>query len=196
MTARQRAITWADPAAAAASGLGLDGLAYMRALVTGKVPLPPICALLGITMIEAAPGMTVLRAEPAEYHYNTLGIVHGGLAAALLDSCTGCAVHTTLPAAASYSTLEIKVNFVRPISVETGLIRAQGKVIHRGRTVATAEGRLTTERDGRLLAHATSTCLIKQPPAASHAQENSARPGTLASHHLPSDEPHAPPPPP
>jgi len=108
----------------------------------------------------------VFPCEPAEYHYKPIGVVHGGLAATLLDSAMSCAVHTTLAAGERYTTLELKVNFVRAITVATGRVRAEGTVVHRGGTIATAEGHLLSERDGKLLAHGVVTCrLIPASPA-------------------------------
>ena len=107
-------------------------------------------------------GHAVFEGEASDFVLNPLGIVHGGLALTLVDSATGCAVQTMLPDGASYTTLETKFNLVRPISSETGPIRAEATVLHRGRTIATAEGRLTDER-GKLLAHATSTCMVFEP---------------------------------
>jgi len=98
--------------------------------------------------------------EPGEHLYNPIGVVHGGFAMTLLDSAMGCAVHTTLGVGEAYTTLEAKVNFVRPITLETGPVRCEGTVIHRGGTIATAEGRVIAERTGKLLAHGTTTCLV------------------------------------
>jgi uncharacterized protein (TIGR00369 family) len=105
----------------------------------------------------------VFAAVPGPEHYNPIGSVHGGLAATLLDSAMGCAVHSTLPAGVGYTTLELKVNFTRPITSETGRILCEGTVVHRGGRVATAEGRVFAEADGKLLAHGTTTCLILSP---------------------------------
>ena len=105
-------------------------------------------------------GRAVFAAVPDEYHYNPIGAVHGGLAATLLDSAMGCAVQTTLPAGTGYTTLELKVNYVRAITLETGRIVCEASVVHRGGTVATAEGRIVAERTGKLLAHGTTTCLV------------------------------------
>jgi uncharacterized protein (TIGR00369 family) len=102
--------------------------------------------------------------EPAEFHYNPIGVVHGGVAATLLDSAMGCALHTTLPAGVGYTTLELKLNYLRPMTRDTGPVRAEGTLINAGRTTALTEARLTDSR-GKLLAHATSTCLIMRPEA-------------------------------
>ena len=157
---RERTITWEDPVPAAASGRGLSGLAYMRAIATGEIPPPPIAVLLGFELVEVDEGRAVFAVTPQEFHYNPIGVVHGGLAATLLDSAMGCAVHSTLPAGTAYTTLEVKVNFARAITRDTGRVISEGKVIHRGRTVATAEGRVVAKTTGKLLAHGTTTCLL------------------------------------
>ena len=160
---RTRTITWEDPVASAQRGLELSGLDYLRAMMAGELPSPPIAATLGMLPIEVEEGRAVFAALPAEYHYNPIGVVHGGLAATMLDSATGCAVQTTLPAGVGYTTLELKTNFVRSITRDTGRILCEAEVVHRGGTIATAEGRLRAEATGKLLAHGTSTCMILQP---------------------------------
>ncbi len=162
---RTRTITWEDPLPTALRGLEMSGLDYLRAMMAGEIPPAPIALTLGFRPVELAEGRAVFAAEPAEYHYNPIGVVHGGLAATLLDSAMGCAVQTTLPAGEAYTTLEVKVNYVRPMTRETGRVLAEAKVIHRGGRTATAEGRVVSEADGKLLAHATTTCLIWKLPA-------------------------------
>lgn len=159
MQQRTRTISWADPLALAHTGRELSGLEYLQKMIAGELPPPPIAILMNFHPAEVAEGRAVFVCEPAEYHYNPIGLVHGGVAATLLDSAMGCAVHTTLPAGVGYTTLEIKVNYVRPLSPDSGELRCEGRLIHRGRTTATAEGRVT-DADGRLYAHATTTCLI------------------------------------
>jgi uncharacterized protein (TIGR00369 family) len=141
----------------------MTGLEVIRALAAGELPGAPIAELLGFAPVEVEEGRVVFAAVPEERHYNPIGTVHGGLAATLLDSAMGCAVHSTLPAGVGYTTLELKVNFTRPITSETGRILCEGTVVHRGGRVATAEGRVYAEADGRLLAHGTTTCLILSP---------------------------------
>jgi uncharacterized protein (TIGR00369 family) len=158
--ARDLSISWEDPMEGAARAAGMSGLEAMYALMAGELPPPPIALLLGMGPVEVAEGRVVFAAEPGERHYNPIGLVHGGLAATLLDSAMGCAVQTTLPAGAAYTTLELKVNFTRPITHETGRVLCEGEVLHRGGRVATAEGRVIAERTGKLLAHGTTTCLI------------------------------------
>ena len=157
---RNLSISWEDPVEGAARAAGMSGLEAMHALMAGELPPPPIALLLGMEPVEVAEGRVVFAAEPDERHYNPIGLVHGGLAATLLDSAMGCAVQTTLPAGAAYTTLELKVNFTRPITRETGRVLCEGEVLHRGGRVATAEGRVIAERTGKLLAHGTTTCLI------------------------------------
>ncbi len=153
-------MTWEDPREAAARGLALDGLAYLRAMADGTVPPPPMALLMDFRPVELAEGRVVFAGEPGEHVYNPIGVVHGGFAMTLLDSATGCAVQSTLPAGTRYTSLETKVNFVRPITLDTGLVLCEGTVVHRGSRVATADGRLTAEATGKLLAHGTSTCLV------------------------------------
>jgi uncharacterized protein (TIGR00369 family) len=149
----------ADPLALAARGRELSGMEYIEAIFSGELPPPPIATLMGFRGVEAEPGRAVFEMEPGPQHYNPIGSVHGGVALTLLDSAMGCAIHTTLEKGVAYTTLEVKTNFVRPISGETGLIRCEGVVLHAGARVATAEGRLT-DPAGKLLAHGTTTCLI------------------------------------
>ena len=138
----------------------LSGLEFICAVRDGDLPPAPIQQLLGFDLVEAAEGRTVFACVPDERHYNPIGVVHGGVAATLLDSAMGAAVHTTLPQGSAYSTLETKFNLVRPVTAETGEIRTEGVVVHRGSRVATAEGRITRASDGKVVAHGTSTCLI------------------------------------
>jgi len=160
MQPRERTIAWDDPVAAAARGQGLSGLEYLHAIAAGEIPPPPIAVLLGFELEEVEEGRAVFAVTPQEFHYNPIGVVHGGLAATLLDSAMGCAVHSTLPAGVGYTTLEFKVNFARAITGDTGRVVCEGTLIHRGRTVATAEGRVIAEDTGKLLAHGTTTCLL------------------------------------
>ena len=159
---RTRTITWEDPATAVQTGKTISGIAYLKALQSGELPPPPIAVLLDMSLSEVSEGRVVFLAEPAEYHYNPLGTVHGGVMATLLDSALGCAVQSMLPAGTSYTTLELKVNYLRPVTERTGTIYAEGKIIHVGGRIATAEGRLT-DAAGKLYAHATTTCIIMRP---------------------------------
>jgi len=138
----------------------LTGLDQMRAIASGEVPPPPIARLLGFGVVEVEEGRALFSAEPGEQHYNPIGVVHGGLAATLLDSAMGCAVHTTLEPGWSYGTLDLSARFVRPITTETGRILCEGVVVHRGGKTATTEGRVWAEGSGKLLAHGTGSALL------------------------------------
>ncbi len=159
MPERTRTYTWDDPRETHARSAGLPGLEALRAWAAGELPPPPMAQTLGITGIEVEEGRVTFIAEPAEFHYNPIGVVHGGLALTMLDSAMGCAGQTLLPAGAAYTTLELKANFVRPLTLDTGPVRCTGTIVHPGRTVATAEGRVVGA-DGKLYAHGTSTLLI------------------------------------
>jgi uncharacterized protein (TIGR00369 family) len=148
-----------DPRAVAEQGRALSGMEYVQAIFAGELPAPPIADLMGFRGIDAEPGRAVFEMTPGPQHYNPIGSVHGGIALTLLDSAMGCAVHTLLERGVGYTTLEVKTNFVRPITLDTGVIRCEGTVLHRGSRVATAEGRLT-DSSGKLLAHGTTTCLL------------------------------------
>jgi uncharacterized protein (TIGR00369 family) len=161
MTDRTLTISWQDPAELAARAHGSSGIDFLRAIAAGELARAPIQDLLGFDLIEVDEGRVVFAAQPGEQHYNPIGVVHGGLAATLLDSAMGAAVHSTLPQGSAYVTLEVKFNLVRAITAETGRVLAEGNVIHRGKTVATVEGSLRSEEGGALLAHGTSTCLIR-----------------------------------
>ncbi len=162
-TTRERTLTWQDPVATASAGAELAGLDYVRKISSGELPPPPIAVLMQMHPVELEPGRAVFEGEPGEEHYNPIGVVHGGYAATLLDSVLGCAVHTTLPAGVGYTTLTLEMKLVRPITRETGWVRAEGEVLHRGRRQATAQARLADRESGKLLAHATSTCMILEP---------------------------------
>lgn len=138
---------------------GLSGLEYMRKLAAGELPQSGMGRLLGLKFVEVSEGYAVLSVRPEERHYNGIGIAHGGLAATLLDSATGCAINTMMPAGRIFTTLEMKINYVRPIRSETGEVRCEARVIHVGGRVATAEGRVIDE-NGKLYAHGTATCML------------------------------------
>ena len=137
----------------------LDGLTLFKGLMEGRFPAPPLAEVLGFELAEVEFGRVVFTYTPVFNHYNPLGTVHGGIAATLLDSVMGCCVHTTLKAGIAFTTLEIKVNFVRPMTDKTGPVRVEGKVINVGSRIATSEGKLY-DAAGKLLAHGTTTCLI------------------------------------
>jgi uncharacterized protein (TIGR00369 family) len=139
-----------------------DGLGFLKAIIEGTLPKPPIADLLGFDLVEAESGRAVFEGTPEYRHYNPIGTVHGGFALTLMDSCMSCAVQTMLKQGEIYTTLELKVNLVRAITKDTGLIRATGRLIHRGRTTGTAEGDVR-DAAGNLLAHGTTTCMIFPP---------------------------------
>ena len=156
---RTRTITWTDPSVGADAAKTMSGIEYLRAMVRRELPAPPIASLLDFEITEIERGHTVFEVSPAEYHYNPIGVVHGGLAATVLDSAMASAVHTTLPAGTGYTTLEFKINLVRPLTAGVGRLRAIADVVHDGGRIATAEARLV-DAGGVLYAHATETCLI------------------------------------
>lgn len=156
---RERLVTWSDPGALAAAGRQMSGRDYLDAMRRGDLPMPPVASLLGFRITEVAEGRVVMVLAPAEYHYNPIGAVHGGVIATVLDSVMGCAVHSRLPAGQGYTTLEIKVNYLRAVATATGEVIAEGRVLHLGRSTAMAEASLT-DGAGRRYAHATTTCII------------------------------------
>jgi len=140
----------------------MSGLEYMRKMMTGELPPSGMVQLLGLKLVEVSEGRAVFTVQPDERHYNGLGIAHGGLAATLLDSALGCAINAMMPAGKIFTTLEMKINYVRPITRERGELRCEANVIHVGGRVATAEGRIMDE-DGKLYAHGTATCMLFRP---------------------------------
>ena len=157
---RSLTVNWEDPLAAYEEGKKLGKpIDYLRAIRDGRIPDPPIARLLGMRLAQVEEGEAVFELMPAEQHYNPIGVVHGGIAFTMLYSAMGCTVQTLLPAGKGYTTLEIKANLVRAITLKTGPIRATGRVIHLGGKTATAEARLE-DAAGKLYAHGTSTCII------------------------------------
>jgi uncharacterized protein (TIGR00369 family) len=138
---------------------GLSGLEFLRRIADGTVPQPPLAATMGFRLAEVAPGLAVFTMTPRFRHYNPVGVVHGGVACTLLDSCMSCAVQSHLAKGQGFATLELKVNLVRPITEATGPIRAEGRSLHLGRRSGTAEGKIL-DASGTLLAHGTATCMI------------------------------------
>jgi len=157
---RSRTLEWSDPVATAGAGAEMAGIDYMRAVIAGELPPPPIAIVMNMAPIELDEGRVVFAGEPGEEHYNPIGVVHGGYAATILDSALGCAVHTTLPAGVAYTSLGLEVKYLRPITRDTGRVLCEGTVVHRGRRQATAEARLTAADTGKLLATGTSTLMI------------------------------------
>jgi uncharacterized protein (TIGR00369 family) len=139
--------------------LSYGGLNFLKAMIAGEVPQAPMAGTLGFRLVEAEEGRAVFEGNPEFRHYNPIGTVHGGFAATLLDSALGCAIFSTLAKGDAWTTLELKLNFVRALSKDSGPVRAEGRIIHRGKTVATSEGDLR-DGTGKLYAHATTTCMI------------------------------------
>jgi uncharacterized protein (TIGR00369 family) len=161
-TRRSRTYHWDDPLIAARVALEKSGIEMMRTLVAGELSPPPIAETLGFRLVAVDRGRAVFTIRVAEFMYNPIGSVHGGVYATLLDSAAGCAVHTMLPAGTRYTSLDLSVKFLRPMSPESGEVRCTGTVIHLGSRTALAEARMTDEQD-RLLATATSSCLVISP---------------------------------
>jgi uncharacterized protein (TIGR00369 family) len=159
---RKLTVTWDNPFIGAETSKTMTGLEYLRAIERGDIPPPPIAKLLGFRLKRVDLGQAVFELEPGEHHYNPIGMVHGGVASTVLDSAMGCAVHSTLPAGTGYSTIELKINFIRPLSSKTGKVLCEARVIHTGGRIATAEGKLV-DKDSKLYAHATTTCIIFDP---------------------------------
>jgi uncharacterized protein (TIGR00369 family) len=156
---RTRTYTWEDPFLLRDAMAGRSGFEVLEAMAIGEVAPPPIAETLGFRLVEATRGRAVFECEPAEYHYNPIGVVHAGLAMTLMDSAMGCAFVTTLDEPVAWTTLEVKSNFTRALTVDTGLVRCVGTIVHPGRRVATTEARVE-DAQGRLCAHGTSTILV------------------------------------
>jgi uncharacterized protein (TIGR00369 family) len=156
---RTRTYEWEDPELTAAAVGRVSGLEFLRDLAAGRLPAPPVSATLDMALEEVEFGRAVFSLLPGEEHYNPIGSVHGGVFATLLDSAAGCAVQSTLPTGMAYTSLDLNVKFLRRITVDTGRVRAVGTVLNGGRRTALAEAKLIDDQD-RLLAHATSSCLL------------------------------------
>ena len=156
---RSRTYDWEDPTVSAAAVGRYSGLDFLREMQAGRLPAPPISATLGMTLEEVEHGRVVFALVPGEEHYNPIGSVHGGVYATLLDSAAGCAVQSVLPRGTGYTSLDLNVKFLRPVTVDTGRIRAVGTVLNSGRRTALAQAELFDAAD-RLLAHTTSSCLL------------------------------------
>jgi len=162
---RTRAYGWGDTKSAAAAARGLSGKEYLTAMMQGTVPGAPMAATLDFRLAEVGDGRAVFVCTPAEFHYNPIGSVHGGLAATLIDSATGCAVHTTLPVGTGYVTVNFSVDLVRGIGDGAGELRCEGRVVRSGGRIAVADAELKGA-DGTLYARGTATCLILRPEKA------------------------------
>ncbi len=159
---RERTFSWSDPTAIAASVAGMSGAEFFAAISAGTIPPPPIARALDFDGVSFGEGRAAFRLTPREFHYNPLGSVHGGVFATMVDSACGCAVHTMLPAGVFYTSLDLSVKFLRPVTVDTGPITAEGTVVHLGRRTALAEARITDEA-GKVYVTATSSCLLIHP---------------------------------
>jgi uncharacterized protein (TIGR00369 family) len=159
MSERSRTYTWDDPFELRDNMAGRSGLELMQLMASGELPPPPIAKTLGFRLVEASRGHAVFECEPAEYHYNPIGIVHAGLALTLMDSAMGLAFVTTLDEPTGWTTLEVKANFTRALTVDTGTVRCSGSIVHPGRRVSTTGARVEDAK-GRLCAHGTSTILV------------------------------------
>ncbi|MGW5663144.1 PaaI family thioesterase [Streptomyces sp. NPDC003758] len=156
---RSRTFEWKDPSVSAAAVGQESGLDFLRSVLSGRLPAAPIAATLGFTLEEVEFGRAVFALEPGEEHYNPIGSVHGGVYATLLDSAAGCAVQSVLPTGMGYTSLDLSLKFLRPMTVDTGKVRAVGTVLNHGRRTALAQAELLDSED-RLLAHATSSCML------------------------------------
>lgn len=163
-TGRTRTYSWADPAVTLAALPGLPGAEVLAAISRGELPRAPVAEMMGIEPVDVGDGWVTFALEPQETHYNPLGTVHGGVIATLLDSAAACAVHSVLPAGMGYTSLDLTAKYLRPVTAATGRITVTGTVLSRGSRTALAEARLTDARD-RLLAHATSSCMLFDMPA-------------------------------
>jgi uncharacterized protein (TIGR00369 family) len=159
---RHREVSWEDPLVSAAQALDLSGLDFLRGIIVGRIPPPPIAVLFGMSILAAEPGQVTFGLDVGEHLYNPIGSVHGGVFCTILDSAMGCAVHSSLDRGQAYTTLELKVNIVKALTVKTPSVVATGQVISAGRRVVTASGQITGP-DGTLYAHATTTCLVLAP---------------------------------
>jgi uncharacterized protein (TIGR00369 family) len=161
---RSKNVTWADPRGIAAAAGETDGLTFLRAMIASEVPPPPIANLLSMRLVAADTGRAVFELDPDESQYNPIGTVHGGTMCTLLDSAVGCAVHSTLPQGSGYTSVEIKVNYLRPVTLASGMLTATAVVTKPGRRIAFAEAEVV-DAAGKVVANATSTLLVFPLPA-------------------------------
>ena len=159
---RERTYSWGDPSVSADAARTSAGIEVLEAMARGELPAPPVIATLGFSLDTVEPGRVVFSFAPEEFHYNPIGSVHGGVYATLLDSATGCAVHSMLPAGVGYTSLDLTVKFLRAITVDTGRVRCVGTVPHLGGRTALAQAELLDDR-GRLLGTAVSSILLLRP---------------------------------
>jgi len=156
---RSRTVTWQDPMRPAEVGLTMAGIDYLQEMIEGRIPPPPISRLIRMDLVEAEPGRVVFTCTPDESAYNPIGAVHGGLVCTLLDSVAGCALHSTLPQGRGYTSVEIKVNYLKPVRATSGRLTAVGTLVKAGSRVGFTEG-VVTDASGAVVATATSTLLL------------------------------------
>lgn len=162
---RTRTFSWNDPSVHASMIGRSSGLEFLQAMASGELPAPPIMSLIDLASLSVAEGSVTLRLDPQEFHYNPLGTMHGGVISTLLDTAAACSVHSTLPAGVGYTSLDLNVKFLRPVTVSSGRLTCVGSVLQSGRRTALAEARLS-DSSGRLVAQAMSSCMIfPLPPA-------------------------------
>ena len=164
---RTRTVTWQDPRRVVDAAAKMSGIELLRAIGNGDVPPPPMAQLVGLTPELAEDGRVIFAMTPAEYHYNTMGVVHGGAIATLVDTALGCAVMSKMPQGNGYTTVELHLNVVRPVTAATGRILCEAIIVHSGSRMATAEAKVRDE-SGKLYAHATTTCFVYPLPSPSH----------------------------
>jgi len=156
---RKRTVEWQDPSDGARAALKMTGMEYLKSMWNGTLPFPPLLQTLDFEVLDSAPGNIIFRFQPEEFHYNPIGTVHGGVISAILDSAIGCSIHSLLPAGKGYTTLELKVNFLKAVTIKSGRMKTTAKVIHIGARTALAEAQLLDENE-QIFAHAVSTCMI------------------------------------
>ena len=156
---QMRSYSWHTTAESLGAARGLSGFEYLQKLMAGEFPPPPIASTMGFQLVELRPGRAVFTLVPQEWHYNPIGTVHGGVLATLCDSAMGCAVHSQLPLGTGYTTQELKTNYLRPLSKDSGEVRCVGEVLYLGSRQATAASKVFSS-DGKLVAHSTTTCMV------------------------------------
>jgi len=156
---RSRTVTWYDPGPSTVKGLSMTGVDYLRAMIAGTLPPPPVAGLMQFDLVSADPGRVVFNCRPDESAYNPIGAVHGGLVCSLLDSVLGCALHSTLPKGRGYTSVEIKVNYLKAVRLSSGLLTATGTVVKSGTRVGFTEG-VVTDASNATVATASSTLLV------------------------------------
>lgn len=156
---RTRTISWDDPATGVAQAMNMSGYDYLQAMLKGDLPAPPLLKALDLQAVSFEKGVAVFSFIPQEFHYNPIGSVHGGVITAILDSAMGCSLQSLLPAGTGYTTLDLKINFLKAITLKSGQLTATGKIIHAGSRTALVEAQLTDET-GKVYAHGLSTCMI------------------------------------